>query len=184
MLGSSVISWPIPAVAMKASAPDSAAPVAAPLASLATNSRRLASSCLPNVDRIAAECAPECLHVGWWLGFEAQHAAAIGRRYAHTQAVQHRAAHAQHAAVGEHHALHAAVVPIAEQRHAGVGGVHMTRTGQPAIAAGTDNINAVDGSGAEPAGTYSPTTRIGTLKRSQSTPGAVLRRMGAALCAL
>ena len=42
---------------------------------------------------------------------------------------------------------------------------------------------AVEGSGAEPAGTYSPTARTGTLKRSHSTPGAVSTRKGAASCA-
>ena len=47
------------------------------------------------------------------------------------------------------------------------------------MAAGTASMMAVEGSGAEPAGTYSPTARIGTLKRSQSTPGAVSTRSGA-----
>ena len=42
---------------------------------------------------------------------------------------------------------------------------------------------AVEGSGAEPAGTYSPTARIGTLKRSHSTPGEVSTRSGFGSCA-
>src|ERR1700753_3566992 len=65
-------------------------------------------------------------------------------------------------------------VPLAE------GGVHMMRTGHSAMAAGTANINAVDGNGAEAAGTYRPTARIGTLKRSHSTPRAVFTRIGGA----
>src|SRR5882757_4787376 len=64
-----------------------------------------------------------------------------------------------------------------------VGAVHMIRTGQPAIAAGTANMIAVEGNGAEPAGTYSPTARTGTLMRSHTTPGAVSTRSGAAPCA-
>src|SRR5229473_4110916 len=64
-----------------------------------------------------------------------------------------------------------------------VGAVHITRTGQPAIAAGTLSMMAVEGNGAEPAGTYSPTARIATLKRSHITPGAVSTRRGAAPCA-
>ena len=39
---------------------------------------------------------------------------------------------------------------------------------------------AVEGSGADPAGTYSPTARIGTLIRSHTTPGAVSTRSAAA----
>src|ERR1019366_5438517 len=62
-----------------------------------------------------------------------------------------------------------------------VGAVHMTRTGQPAIAAGTASMMALEGSGAEPAGTYSPTARTGTLMRSHSTPREVSMRSGAAL---
>ena len=64
-----------------------------------------------------------------------------------------------------------------------LGGVHMTRTGQAAMAAGTPNMMAVEGSGADPAGTYSPTARIGTLKRSHSTPAAVSMRNGREVCA-
>lgn len=55
----------------------------------------------------------------------------------------------------------------------GRGGVHRTICGQPASRAGTPSISAVDGSGAEPAGTYRPTRRIGRSTRSQRTPGAV-----------
>ena len=76
-------------------------------------------------------------------------------------------------------ALRAATRTAGSAVPARVGGVHMTRTGQPAIAAGTASMMAVEGSGAEPAGTYSPTARSGTLMRSQSTPGAVSRRSGA-----
>jgi len=54
-----------------------------------------------------------------------------------------------------------------------VGAVHMIRAGHPAMAAGTASMMAVEGSGAEPAGTYRPTARIGTLIRSHCTPGAV-----------
>jgi hypothetical protein len=57
------------------------------------------------------------------------------------------------------------------------------RSGQPAIAAGTASMIAVEGSGAEPAGTYKPTARIGTLRRSQTTPGAVSTRSGAGIWA-
>jgi len=53
------------------------------------------------------------------------------------------------------------------------GGVHSTISGQPASWAGIASISAVDGSGALPAGTYSPTGLIGRRMRSQSTPGAV-----------
>lgn len=54
-----------------------------------------------------------------------------------------------------------------------VGGVHTTTSGQPASTAGTPSISAVEGSGAEPAGTYSPTVRTGRTMRSQRMPGAV-----------
>src|SRR5450432_3021794 len=64
-----------------------------------------------------------------------------------------------------------------------LGGVHITRTGQAAMAAGTASMMAVEGNGAEPEGTYRPTARMGTLKRSQSTPGAVSTRSGAGICA-
>src|SRR5690606_25926594 len=40
------------------------------------------------------------------------------------------------------------------------GGVHNTTSGQPARRAGMASISAVEGRGAEPAGTYSPTRRI------------------------
>ncbi len=49
-----------------------------------------------------------------------------------------------------------------------------------AIAAGTASMIAVEGRGAEPAGTYSPTAVSGTLSRSHSTPGAVSMRSGGA----
>src|SRR5450631_3875736 len=65
----------------------------------------------------------------------------------------------------------------------GPGGVHITRTGQAATAAGTASMSAVDGKGATPAGTYRPTARIGTLKRSHVTPGAVSMRSGRGICA-
>src|ERR1700676_4879733 len=63
------------------------------------------------------------------------------------------------------------------------GGVHITRTGQAAMAAGTASMMAVEGSGADPAGTYSPTARIGTLIRSHTTPGEVSTRSGGDACA-
>src|SRR6202043_457384 len=63
------------------------------------------------------------------------------------------------------------------------GGVHIRRTGQAAMAAGTPSMMAVEGSGADPAGTYRPTARIGTLKRSHTTPGAVSTRSGLGTCA-
>src|ERR1700722_10669247 len=63
------------------------------------------------------------------------------------------------------------------------GGVHITRTGHAAMAAGTASMMAVEGSGADPAGTYRPTAWIGTLKRSHTTPGAVSTRSGAVVCA-
>ena len=53
------------------------------------------------------------------------------------------------------------------------GGVHSTTSPQPASSAGTPSISAVDGNGALPAGTYSPTGLIGRSTRSQRTPGAV-----------
>ncbi len=63
------------------------------------------------------------------------------------------------------------------------GAVQSTRSGQPASAAGTASMMAVEGNGAEPAGTYRPTARTGTWMRSQSTPGAVSTRSGAGSCA-
>ena len=60
------------------------------------------------------------------------------------------------------------------------GGVHITRTAQPARRAGTASMIAVEGSGALPAGTYRPTARIGRTTRSHTTPGAVSTRIGAA----
>ena len=59
----------------------------------------------------------------------------------------------------------------------------MARTAQPAMAAGTASMTAVEGSGAEPAGTYRPTARMGTLRRSHTTPGAMSTRSGGAPCA-
>ncbi len=59
----------------------------------------------------------------------------------------------------------------------------MMRNSQPAMAAGTASMMAVEGSGAVPAGTYRPTARMGTLKRSHTTPAAVSTRSGAAPCA-
>jgi len=63
------------------------------------------------------------------------------------------------------------------------GGVHSTRTAQPAIAAGTAVMIAAEGSGAEPAGTYRPTASIGTSIRSQRTPGLVSMDSGGRRCA-
>src|SRR5258706_15959693 len=60
------------------------------------------------------------------------------------------------------------------------GGVHITRTGQAAMAAGTASMMAGDGSGADPAGADSPTARIGTLIRSHTTPRAVCTPHGPA----
>ena len=53
------------------------------------------------------------------------------------------------------------------------GGVHSTISPQPASCAGIASISAVEGNGALPAGTYSPTGLIGRSTRSQRTPGAV-----------
>src|ERR1700677_3298068 len=50
-------------------------------------------------------------------------------------------------------------------------------------AARTAGMMAVECKGAEPAGTYRPTARIGTLKRSQITPGDVSTRSGGEDCA-
>ena len=61
--------------------------------------------------------------------------------------------------------------------------VHMSFTGHCASEAGTASMMAVEGRGAEPAGTYKPTARMGTLKRSQITPGAISTRSGGASCA-
>ena len=58
----------------------------------------------------------------------------------------------------------------------------MTRTGQPAMLAGTASISAVEGRGAVPAGTYSPTDSSATVMRSQTTPGAVSSRNGGSFC--
>src|ERR1700728_940707 len=63
------------------------------------------------------------------------------------------------------------------------GAVHISFTGHPASAAGTASMMAVDGRGAEPAGTYRPTARTGTLTRSQRTPGTVSMDSGAGDCA-
>ena len=63
------------------------------------------------------------------------------------------------------------------------GGVHSTRSGQPASVAGTATMITVEGSGAEPAGTYSPTAGIGRNIRSQLTPGITSMLMGAPSCA-
>ncbi len=59
-----------------------------------------------------------------------------------------------------------------------VGGVHRIRSAQPAMRAGTANMTTVEGSGAEPAGTYSPTADIGRMIRSQRTPGIVSNASG------
>ena len=64
----------------------------------------------------------------------------------------------------------------------GRGGVHSTRTGQPAMRAGTASMIAVDGSGAVPAGTYRPTAPSGTIMRSQVTPGDVSMLTGCSTC--
>jgi hypothetical protein len=42
---------------------------------------------------------------------------------------------------------------------------------------------AVEGSGAVPAGTYSPTRSMGRVTRSQRTPGMVSTASGALICA-
>ena len=80
-------------------------------------------------------------------------------------------------------ALRAATSTAGSAPPSRLGGVHITRTGQAAMSAGTPSMMAVEGSGAEPAGTYSPTARIGTLKRSHSTPGEVSMRSGFGSCA-
>src|SRR5271163_404227 len=80
-------------------------------------------------------------------------------------------------------ALRAATKTAESAAPAPFGAVHITRTGQPASAAGTASIRAVEGRGAEPAGTYRPTAPIGTLIRSQTTPGAVSTLKGAGICA-
>ena len=48
--------------------------------------------------------------------------------------------------------------------------------GHPAMRAGTASMMAVEGSGADPAGTYRPTLSIGRVMRSQRTPGMVSTR--------
>ncbi len=58
-------------------------------------------------------------------------------------------------------ALRAATSTAGSALPSRVGAVHIARTGQPAIAAGTASMMAVEGSGAEPAGTYRPTARTG-----------------------
>ena len=63
------------------------------------------------------------------------------------------------------------------------GELAMARAGQPATRAGTASMMAVDGSGAEPAGTYSPTLPIGRVMRSQTTPGMVSTDSGGETCA-
>src|ERR1700756_323475 len=63
------------------------------------------------------------------------------------------------------------------------GAVHISFTGQAASVAGTASIMAVEGNGADPAGTYRPTARMGTLRRSQITPGEVSRRSAGCDCA-
>jgi hypothetical protein len=59
----------------------------------------------------------------------------------------------------------------------------MARSGHPAIRAGTASMMAVEGSGAEPAGTYRPTRLIGRVMRSQRTPGMVSTDSGCGSCA-
>ena len=51
------------------------------------------------------------------------------------------------------------------------GGAQSMRCGQPASCAGAASIIAVEGSGAAPAGTYSPTASRGRYRCSQTTPG-------------
>ncbi len=53
------------------------------------------------------------------------------------------------------------------------GGVHRMVSCTPARRAGTPSISAVEGSGAEPAGTYRPTVAMPRRMRPQRTPGAV-----------
>mmetsp|Transcript_18129 Transcript_18129/g.45026 ORF Transcript_18129/g.45026 Transcript_18129/m.45026 type:complete len:268 (+) Transcript_18129:734-1537(+) len=53
------------------------------------------------------------------------------------------------------------------------GGVASTTVAQPAMRAGTASMSAVEGSTAEPPGTYSPTAPMGRLTRRQRTPGMV-----------
>ena len=60
----------------------------------------------------------------------------------------------------------------------GPGELAMARAAQPAMRAGTASMMAVEGSGAEPAGTYRPTLSIGRVMRSQRTPGMVSTTSG------
>ena len=53
------------------------------------------------------------------------------------------------------------------------GGVHNTISLQPAIRAGTANINTVENKGAVPPGIYKPTFSIATAFCQQVTPGVV-----------
>src|SRR6266513_3917345 len=68
-------------------------------------------------------------------------------------------------------------------RPSGVGAVHRTRRAQPAMRAGTASMTTVEGRGAEPAGTYSPTADMGRMIRSQRTPGIVSNASGCMTCA-
>ena len=49
--------------------------------------------------------------------------------------------------------------------------------------AGTASMMAVEGSGADPAGTYRPTLLMGRVMRSQRTPGMVSIDSGSGSCA-
>ena len=63
------------------------------------------------------------------------------------------------------------------------GELAIARALQPAIRAGTASMMAVDGSGADPAGTYRPTLVIGRVMRSHTTPGIVSTMSGCDSCA-
>src|SRR5271168_1297000 len=80
-------------------------------------------------------------------------------------------------------ALRAATITAGSAPPARLGAVHISFTGHRASAAGTASMMAVEGRGADPAGTYKPTARMGTLKRSQITPGDVSTRSGGETCA-
>ena len=64
-----------------------------------------------------------------------------------------------------------------------LGGVQSTISLQPAMRAGTANINTVENRGAVPPGIYNPTRSIGTAFCQQFTPGAVSTLIGSKRCA-
>ena len=64
------------------------------------------------------------------------------------------------------------------------GGVHKINSLQPAITAGTANINTVENNGAVPPGIYNPTFSIGRFSCQHSTPLSVSTKTFSVFCAL